>query len=48
MISGLLDNVASGSATAIPSTGSATADYLTGLPALFTRVAAGFLGTLGS
>lgn len=47
-ISGILNNVAAGSTTATPSTGSAAADYVSKFPAQAIKAVAGLFGTIGS
>jgi|GEM_PF-3817036 len=47
MISGILNNVATGSATATPAVGSAAVDYVTAIPSALIRIVAGFVKTIG-
>ena len=47
-LSSIVGDIATGSAQATPSFGSATADALTKLPATLINYFAGLLGTLGS
>lgn len=48
MISGFLNDVATGSTTATPNLGSATLNLAAGFPAQVINFFAGLLGTIGS